>query len=262
MPVSRLSQHGAVRSDRWRHRARPLRGLGALALLGAVVGSVVLVAPQAVSVAAAAEHAHAVPAGTTVQRHDVPGFPGTSTTAPFNECPAIGWDNSCGVLIVVTNNGTQILQDPNNGVSSAPFTSPGVQTPYDDNDDTLVGVVNDSTKPIFALQLSGEATGTDLFGFEGDGICTYALGGASTNGNSVTGGTPLPGPGGTRVTSTARPPSSRVVPRRADSTPTGATTRVRTTRSRTSAPTPPAATSTSRAPWSPAVPPTSRLRRR
>ena len=45
--------------------------------------------------------------------------------------------------------------------------------PYDTVDDTLVGIVNNTAKPVYAVQLSGESTGTDLFGFDGDGICTY-----------------------------------------------------------------------------------------
>jgi hypothetical protein len=139
--------------------------------------------------AAARDVPHA--AGTAGQAHDVGGFPGTSTTAPFNECPAIGWDNSCGIVIVISNNGEQVLQDPNNAVGTA-STTPGAQTPYDESDDTLVGIVNQSSKPVYGLQLSGESTGTDLFGFEGDGICTYAHGGASLNGGAGTSGTPPP----------------------------------------------------------------------
>ena len=64
-----------------------LRGLGAAGLLLAVVGSVALVAPQAAS----ADTPHAAPSSVpSIQSHDVAGFPGTSTTAPFNECPQIG----------------------------------------------------------------------------------------------------------------------------------------------------------------------------
>jgi hypothetical protein len=131
---------------------------------------------------------------SSVPSHDVAGFPGTSTTAPFNECPQIGYDASCGILIVIGNNGQQILQDPNNAVSGVTNPSPGSQVPYDQGDDTLVGVVNESSKPVYALQLSGESTGTPLFGFDGDGICTYGLNGSDTNGGAAggTGAFPLP----------------------------------------------------------------------
>ena len=169
-----------------------VRGLGAVGLLLGFLGSVALISPQLAS----ADTPHATPSLPSGQSHDVAGFPGTSTTAPFNECPQIGYDTSCGILIVISNNGEQVLQDPNNGVAGA-TTTPGAQTPYDEIDDTLVGIVNESSKPVYAIQLSGESSGTSLFGFEGDGICTYATGGSDTNGGAAgSTGTPLAGPGG------------------------------------------------------------------
>jgi len=188
MPLSTHADVLAERSGRLRgKRTAHLRGLGAAGLLLAFVGSVALIAPQAAS-AASRDVSHAARAADT--GHDVTGFPGTSTTAPFNECPAIGFDNSCGLLIVVSNNGEQVLQDDNNGTSASTPTA-GQQTPYDNIDDTLVGIVNESSKPVYALQLSGSSTGTPLFGFEGDGICTYALNGASTSVGPGTGGNSL-----------------------------------------------------------------------
>jgi hypothetical protein len=103
-----------------------------------------------------------------VHPHDASGFPGTSTTAPFNECPAIGVDTSCGLLIAVSNNGNQILSDPANS------------TPYENSDDTLIGIVNNSSKPLYRIQLSSPSA--PIFGFEGDGICTVATGGSNPNG--------------------------------------------------------------------------------
>jgi hypothetical protein len=185
MALSKLSDFVAAKSDQIRGRAETrlrgrgtahLRGLGAAGLLLAVVGSVALVAPQSAS----ADTPHAAPPSQGVpsaQSHDVLGAPGgTSTTAPFNECPQIGYDASCGILIVISNTGEQILQDPNNAESGVTNPSPGSQVPYDQGDDTLVGIVNESSKPVYGLQLSGESSGTDLFGFDGDGICTYATG--------------------------------------------------------------------------------------
>ena len=191
MPLRKLSQFSAMRPDRPRRlAARPLRTLGALSLLGAMVGSVVLLTPQLAS----ADQKQAPHGLASAQAHDVAGFPGTSTSPPFNECPAIGYDNSCGILINVTSSGTQILQDPNNAPSTVSNPSPGSQVPYDIGDDTLVGIVNNTAKPVYAVQLSGESTGTDLFGFDGDGICTYGLNGSDTNGaaGGGTGSTPLP----------------------------------------------------------------------
>ena len=46
--------------------------------------------------------------------------------------------------------------------------------PYDGNDDALVGVVN-NTGSVYtgSFTLSGSGNGGGLFGFDGDGICTY-----------------------------------------------------------------------------------------
>jgi hypothetical protein len=82
----------------------------------------------------------------------------TSPSPPFRECPAIGADTSCGILIYVTSSGATVLSDPSQG-------------PYDGDDDTLVGVLNASGKTITSLSLSSN---TDIFGFDGDGICTYS----------------------------------------------------------------------------------------
>ncbi len=181
MPSQRLSRWA---SDRHTRLVRNLRGIGAVSLLGAVFAGVVLMAPQAATAATA---------------NNAPGFPGTSATAPFNECPQIGYDSSCGILIVISNNGEQVLQDPNNNNVTNGITnpSPGQQVPYDTADDTLVGIVNQSSKPVYAIQLSGSATSTPLFGFEGDGICTYATGGSNTasGGNSGGGGASVGGSG-------------------------------------------------------------------
>lgn len=78
-----------------------------------------------------------------------------SIAPPFNECPPIGEDTGCGVLIVVNQDGTtSTLTDPNEG-------------PYDGTDDTLVGVVNRSAATVQSLPLSG----SDIFGFDDDGLC-------------------------------------------------------------------------------------------
>jgi len=138
----------------------------ALALIGATA---------VVTVQAGVASAHEVPAHhapLTVRHQDAPGFPGTSTTAPFNECPAVGEDSSCGLLIVVSNNGEQILGDPANA------------TPYEDIEDTLVGIVNESSKPLYRVQLSSSVS-PPIFGFDGDGICTNATGGYNPEGAPV-----------------------------------------------------------------------------
>jgi RHS repeat-associated protein len=83
----------------------------------------------------------------------------SAPTVPFTECPAVGDDTGCGLLIDVTDSGIGILQDPSQG-------------PYDGSDDTLVGVLNQSNKTIGHLALG---SGTDIFGFDGDGLCVYGV---------------------------------------------------------------------------------------
>ncbi len=76
---------------------------------------------------------------------------------PFSQCPAVGADTSCGILVQVTSSGTNIYSDAHQG-------------PYDGADDTLVGVVNATGKTIQSLALSSD---TNIFGFDSDGLCTF-----------------------------------------------------------------------------------------
>jgi hypothetical protein len=70
------------------------------------------------------------------------------------QCPAIGADTTCGVVITITNTGATV--------------SPTGQEPYDTIDDTLVGVVNNGSLPVTSVVLT---SGNDIFSFDGDGIC-------------------------------------------------------------------------------------------
>lgn len=94
-----------------------------------------------------------------------------SPSPPFTECPAIGSSPSCEILLVV---------NPDETISVLGDSSVG---PYDGGDDTLVGILNNSTVPISAITVSGPSSG--LAAFDGDGICTYAIGG--TNGSGFSG---------------------------------------------------------------------------
>ena len=77
---------------------------------------------------------------------------------PFTQCPAIGADTSCGVLIVINSNGSAtVLNDPSQG-------------PFDGVEDTLIGVQNNFTATITNLPLTGTSS-PPIFGFEGDGLC-------------------------------------------------------------------------------------------
>jgi RHS repeat-associated protein len=104
----------------------------------------------------------------------------TSTpTLPFTECPAIGNDTSCGILLEVTNSGVSILQDPSQG-------------PFDGADDTLVGVLNQSNKTLGHIELSSDS---DIFGFDGDGICSGDYGEWNGSAGCPYGPTGYEGPG-------------------------------------------------------------------
>src|SRR4051812_45892087 len=60
---------------------------------------------------------------------------------PFNQCPAIGADTSCETLIYIRPDGTLVvLTDPS-------------QPPYDNIEDTLIGVQNDSNATVTRITL-------------------------------------------------------------------------------------------------------------
>ncbi len=79
-------------------------------------------------------------------------------------------NSACGSIITI------------NADNSVTVTNPG--GPYDGADDTLVGVINNSSKNINSLNLSAN---TDIFGFDGDGIDTFGATGNSMD-NSGYGG--------------------------------------------------------------------------
>ena len=82
----------------------------------------------------------------------------TPPTPPFNQCPAIGQDTSCGLLIVINSNGsTTVLQDPSQG-------------PFDGIEDTLIGVQNNSGGTVNIIPLSSSSS-IPIFDFDFDGIC-------------------------------------------------------------------------------------------
>ena len=81
----------------------------------------------------------------------------TVTAVPqFTQCPPVNLNSGCQFLITVTSNGNTVQTDPNQG-------------PYEGAEDALIGVVNNSSAPISHMPLS--VAGSDLFGFDQDGIC-------------------------------------------------------------------------------------------
>lgn len=93
--------------------------------------------------------------GLLTPQTNLPSIP----LAPFHECPALGANTSCGLLIVINPDG------------SSNVYADDTQGPYDGGDDTLVGIWNNSSHTVNSIPLS--STGAPLFGFDGDGLCTY-----------------------------------------------------------------------------------------
>jgi hypothetical protein len=120
----------------------------------------------------------------------------TAPAPPFGECPAIGASPSCEILLVVNpDNTVSVYGDPSVG-------------PFDGSDDTLVGIVNDSTAAVKAVTVSGP--GSDLSGFDGDGICSGDYGTWSGSSGCPYGPTGYEGLGTSFVTDPTLPDSAEV----------------------------------------------------
>jgi hypothetical protein len=84
----------------------------------------------------------------------------SGASALFTQCPPVGVDAGCQYLITLTDRTTSVQRDPTQG-------------PYEQSEDSLIGVQNNSSKSIAALTVAGP----NLFGFDGDGICNSRKGG-------------------------------------------------------------------------------------
>src|SRR3954454_19312250 len=81
-----------------------------------------------------------------------------TTTPPFHQCPPVGRDTSCQILIVINPDGSiTVLQDP-------------TQPAYDGIEDTLVGVQNNSNVAIDKLTIRSISP-IPIFDFDFDGMC-------------------------------------------------------------------------------------------
>jgi hypothetical protein len=98
-------------------------------------------------------------------------------TPPFRQCPAVGVDTACALLIVIQPDGSlTILADT-------------TQRPLDGSDDELIGVQNNGPTTAASIAI-GSATQT-VFGFDGgDGLCAFAF-----SGNGYCTATPRPATG-------------------------------------------------------------------
>jgi hypothetical protein len=77
-------------------------------------------------------------------------------TPPFKQCPTVGFDTSCQILLVVNaHGGLESYVDPSQG-------------PFEGKEDYLIGLQNNSASTVSSVPLKG----LDLFGFDGDGLCS------------------------------------------------------------------------------------------
>lgn len=120
----------------------------------------------------------------------------STPSPPFGQCPAIGSAPGCEILLVVNANGTVNVQ----GDSSV--------GPFDGSDDTLVGIVNDSSSTVKAVTVSGPGSG--LSGFDGDGICSGSYGAWNGSSGCPYGPTGYEAPKTSFVTSPSLPDSAEV----------------------------------------------------
>lgn len=78
---------------------------------------------------------------------------------PFTQCPAVGNDTGCALLVTIQSDGSVIV------------TGDPAQPVFDGVEDTLVGVQNNSNFSIGSMPVSA-TTGKALFGFDDDGLCS------------------------------------------------------------------------------------------
>jgi hypothetical protein len=89
--------------------------------------------------------------------------------------PTLGYATGCGAVITVTavdangNATAYTVTIPNNSGNS-----PGNGNPYDGDDDTLIGILNNSGAYLTSITLnSPDTTFGGIFNFDGDGPCNY-----------------------------------------------------------------------------------------
>ena len=91
----------------------------------------------------------------------VSAAPTVAPAPPFTACPAVGVSPSCRILVVVNPDRTlSVYQDPSVGT-------------YDNDDDTLVGILNASATPVESVILL--SPGSRLGQLDGDGLCTFSV---------------------------------------------------------------------------------------
>ena len=69
--------------------------------------------------------------------------PSMASAVMFPQCPAVDQDTGCQFLFTVTDTETTVESD-------------SAQGPYEGSDDALIGIVNNSSKPLSSITLSAE----------------------------------------------------------------------------------------------------------
>ena len=80
-------------------------------------------------------------------------------------CPSIGSGSGCAYVLTVNPSGSVTIAA---GASPQPYDGGG----RGEGDDVVVGVVNDSNAVVSSIALTGTS---NVFGFDGDGMCTYTF---------------------------------------------------------------------------------------
>lgn len=103
-------------------------------------------------------------------------------------CPAAGNATDCGVQINIT------AQSGGVATSFSVLAGPaGNGNPFDGVEDTLIGITNNTNAVINSITLTA-SIGSDAFGFDGDGICTFTFSGDGYCGSLPSGATGYEGP--------------------------------------------------------------------
>ncbi len=80
-------------------------------------------------------------------------------------CPSIGSGSGCAYVLTVNPSGSVSISA---GANTASFDGGS----RGEGDDVVVGVVNNSNAVVSSVALTGSS---NVFGFDGDGICTYTF---------------------------------------------------------------------------------------
>jgi hypothetical protein len=100
------------------------------------------------------------PSGSPSNGEPHPSASGPHTQAAlFTQCPPIGLDTGCAILLTINQNGTVTEQ------------TDASQPPFDGDEDTLIGVQNNANFPVTKFHLIGVATPDETFHFDNDGLC-------------------------------------------------------------------------------------------